>query len=481
MLEVPSELPGVGPERQGRRGVERLVVAGRAAARLHPGFGLRHAPIGQIEIGIVAAGDPGIAACAQHVGKLAPGVAAGRAFAGRGIEAPEVLRSGLCVIAADEAGLVFSSALYHSQPPSPWTILPLMTIGPRRIAKALGVFGDDGVPHRAPGVGIQRHDVRVRRSDVEPCRRRSRDYAWRRCRRRPPPEGRMRFSHRSSPVAASSACTILSTWTRYMMPLCTSGVGFVRARAVVHRPYPGELELVHILLGDLIERAVAPAFVAAAHHQPVVRAGILQHLVGDWDEILDVAFEIEPRGLTRRSRGVAAAATCQARPRGSTRRDLTDRHGSRDVNAWAPAGAPFCRRMNATMRAHRLVCERARIVRRHRADDLGVEIVGRTPAPCAHKSLPGQRWRFGVASQVRLMARGTDRLIGRRADRHLVRREHRTVRGLRLSGRDPDAERGGGRACKEERSLQSPHDGLLEVGLGRRLAARRGALNGGGG
>ena len=79
------------------------------------------------------------------------------------------------------------------------------------------------------------------------------------------------------------------------------------------------------------------------------------------------------------------------------------------------------------------------------------------------------------------MAAGAGGRVGGRADRHLIGREHRSVRGLRLGRRDPDAERGGGSACKQERRLQSPHDQLPQVGLGRRLAARRGALNGGGG
>ena len=34
------------------------------------------------------------------------------------------------------------------------------------------------------------------------------------------------FSQIKSPVAASSACTMLSVWVRYMMPLCTSGMGW---------------------------------------------------------------------------------------------------------------------------------------------------------------------------------------------------------------------------------------------------------------
>src|SRR6266850_2142373 len=56
-------------------GMTSVLVAGGAAACLHPGLRLRHAPIGQIELGIVSTGDPGVAAGAQHVGELAPAVA----------------------------------------------------------------------------------------------------------------------------------------------------------------------------------------------------------------------------------------------------------------------------------------------------------------------------------------------------------------------------------------------------------------------
>ena len=99
----------------------------------HPRLGLRDAPVGEVEIGIVAAGDPGVAAGARHVGQRAPGIAAGLAGARDGVELPQLL-AGLGVVGADEAALL---RLKRSQPPRPWITLPLATIGPLELVKPL--------------------------------------------------------------------------------------------------------------------------------------------------------------------------------------------------------------------------------------------------------------------------------------------------------------------------------------------------------
>ena len=105
-----ASFPVVGIQRQRGAGVERAVGISGAAAGAHPGLGLRHAPVSQIEIGIVAAGDPGVAARAQQIGQLAPGVAAGFAFARHGVELPELL-AGLGVVGADVARAAFLIAV----------------------------------------------------------------------------------------------------------------------------------------------------------------------------------------------------------------------------------------------------------------------------------------------------------------------------------------------------------------------------------
>ncbi len=93
---IPLQLAGVGIERDRGAGIERGAVAG-AAARPHPGLGLGHAPVGEIEFGIVGARDPGLAARAIEVVQSVPGVATRSAFEGDGGETP-ILRAGLGVV-----------------------------------------------------------------------------------------------------------------------------------------------------------------------------------------------------------------------------------------------------------------------------------------------------------------------------------------------------------------------------------------------
>ena len=49
--------------------------------------------------------------------------------------------------------------------------------------------------------------------------------------------------------------------------------------AVGQRPGPGDAEVLHVVLVDLVERAVAPAVVGAPPHQPVAGVRLPQHLV----------------------------------------------------------------------------------------------------------------------------------------------------------------------------------------------------------
>ena len=56
-------------------------------------------------------------------------------------------------------------------------------------------------------------------------------------------------------------------------------------RPVGHRPGPGHLQVLHIVLVDLVERTVAVAAVGPPPHQPVTVGRIEQHLVGDGREI----------------------------------------------------------------------------------------------------------------------------------------------------------------------------------------------------
>ena len=134
------------------------------AADAHPWLRLRHAPVCEIQIGIVAAGDPGIAAGAEQVGKFSPGIAAGLALLRDGVELPDQL-AGLGVIGADETFLfavliasIRAEALNH---------LPL--IDDRTAAGAVTAFGaiaDDGVPDVLAGARIEREYVGIAGGDV---------------------------------------------------------------------------------------------------------------------------------------------------------------------------------------------------------------------------------------------------------------------------------------------------------------------------
>src|ERR1700728_675946 len=90
---IPAQLAGVGIERDRGAGIERGAIAGSAAGP-HPGLGLSHAPVGEIEIGIIRACDPGLSARAIEVVQSIPGLAARRSGEGDGREAP-VLRAGI--------------------------------------------------------------------------------------------------------------------------------------------------------------------------------------------------------------------------------------------------------------------------------------------------------------------------------------------------------------------------------------------------
>ena len=49
-----------------------------------------------------------------------------------------------------------------------------------------------------------------------------------------------------------------------------------------HRFGPGELQLVDVLPRDLTQRTVALRVVGSAEHEPIIRAGVQQHFLGDW-------------------------------------------------------------------------------------------------------------------------------------------------------------------------------------------------------
>src|SRR5215510_10123956 len=104
MLVVPPELSVVRIERHRGAGVKALLRV-YAAAHSHPWFGLRHSPVGQIEIRVIAAGDPCFTTGTQPVWKFAPAISSGFAIARHCIELPELF-AGVRVICTDEAAVI---------------------------------------------------------------------------------------------------------------------------------------------------------------------------------------------------------------------------------------------------------------------------------------------------------------------------------------------------------------------------------------
>ena len=160
MLEIPGQRTVVGMKRERGAGVEVEIVHSGAAADLHPRLSLRDAPISEVQLGIVAAGDPGFTAGAQHVGKLAPGVAARGAFASHSVEMPKELARAR-IKGADEASLLAFLRLVAVATAEALQNFSADDDGAARIAESFVVVGDNGVPNDFAGAGIERDEMRV--------------------------------------------------------------------------------------------------------------------------------------------------------------------------------------------------------------------------------------------------------------------------------------------------------------------------------
>src|SRR4029434_7180888 len=137
----------------------RLVEGVHAAAHRHPRLRLRRAPVGEIEIGIVAAGDPRFAAGAEQVRQAAPRIAAGFADAGDREESPQLL-AGLGVVGADEA-LLLDILLTAAH------ALDDFSFGDERTARTAAAVRHQLVPGDLAGPGIERDEVRIAHRDIE--------------------------------------------------------------------------------------------------------------------------------------------------------------------------------------------------------------------------------------------------------------------------------------------------------------------------
>ena len=65
-----------------------------------------------------------------------------------------------------------------------------------------------------------------------------------------------------------------------------NGLGLART----HAAFPGQVQLSHVLLGDLLQRTEALGVVGAAEHQPVIGTRVFEHLLGDGDVLLNLSY-----------------------------------------------------------------------------------------------------------------------------------------------------------------------------------------------
>src|SRR5580704_16621302 len=164
MIVVPLELPRIDIQRDSRIGKQSRAVP-RPAARAHPGLGLRRPPVRQIEVGIIAAGDPGFSAHPEHVRKAAPTIASELACLGNGVELPKQL-TGSGVIGADEALFVLIIRAARASEP----LHDLALDNDRSAAGGVTILAaipDGGVPDVPAGPRVERVDMRLARSDID--------------------------------------------------------------------------------------------------------------------------------------------------------------------------------------------------------------------------------------------------------------------------------------------------------------------------
>src|SRR5277367_6068322 len=88
MLKIPDQFSGIRIQRNSGVRIESLVEWGEPTAQKIPRLRLGHAPVGEIEIGIVTSRQPRVRSSPVVHRQAAPCFAAGLPFARNGVEAP---------------------------------------------------------------------------------------------------------------------------------------------------------------------------------------------------------------------------------------------------------------------------------------------------------------------------------------------------------------------------------------------------------
>ena len=97
----------------------------------------------------------------------------------------------------------------------------------------------------------------------------------------------MRFSQISSPVLRIQRLHDVAGIVDEHDAVVDQGSGLIGA--FVHGPDPLQLQILHVLRGDLVQRAVIVGVIIVPDHQPVAGIGIAQHGVGDRRVVLHFA------------------------------------------------------------------------------------------------------------------------------------------------------------------------------------------------
>ncbi len=239
------------------------------------------APVSQVQVGIVAAGDPAFRARAKHIREPAPGVAARLALHRNGVEAPDLFAGGR-IVSADEAFLLAIRSATSQ------TLDQLAVHGKRSAGggvRALGAVADGGIPDDLTVAGVEGHQVRFG-GGYENLVAVNRDAAHR---------GRGRLA----PVAvlpneiAGSGIQGLQhhpVVVHIKHAVVDDRRGLVAEDgAVLHGPTPHQPQVVDVLSRDLIQRAEGIGLVIAADHQPIRRIRVMQSGIGYRSVVLHLA------------------------------------------------------------------------------------------------------------------------------------------------------------------------------------------------
>ena len=195
-----------------------------------------------------------------------------------GVELPDQL-AGFGVVGADEALLllVFRAATQALHD------LALDDDGAAAGAVlALAAIADHGVPDILAGARIERVDVRVAGGDINLVVV-DREPALRAAGRRRADAVLPDQLARARVQRLHDVAGIVDEHDAVMH----HGRGLIGP--FIHGPYPLELQILHVLRGDLIQRAVIVGVIVVADHQPVAGIGIAQHGVGDRREVFHFA------------------------------------------------------------------------------------------------------------------------------------------------------------------------------------------------